>query len=119
MAPYGAYAQNWMMDLQLWDLIKHKVVYAASVSQANQFIYSGNVDVAFTSASAIPLISKGNFQPISQHEIPIYHTLSIIGDPHRKEIKEVRHFLQSESSRMLFREYGFQLVNPLPQSASR
>lgn len=52
-APYGKEAVNALTANELEVKLKRKLVYAGSISQVNQFIFSGSADIGFTSYSTI------------------------------------------------------------------
>ena len=76
-APYGEAAIEWLKRNELLDSVGHKLVYAESIAQANQFISTKAVSMGFTSLSSVlaePLKDKGNWTKIdeSQHQ-PLAH----------------------------------------------
>jgi molybdate transport system substrate-binding protein len=52
-APYGLAAQQVLQNLELWTALERKIVMGESISQAFQFVDSGNADLGFVSWSQI------------------------------------------------------------------
>jgi len=44
-APYGAAARDFLIDAGLWKLVEPRIVYGENISQALQFVASGNAGV--------------------------------------------------------------------------
>lgn len=53
LAPYGAAARRYLIDVGLWDDIEAKAVYGENAAQAFQFVASGNAEVGFTPRSLV------------------------------------------------------------------
>jgi|SRR6185369_16809257 len=57
-APYGAAAQQAMEKLGLWSAVQSKLVLGENISQAQQFVASGNADLGFVALSQIQDVNK-------------------------------------------------------------
>jgi molybdate transport system substrate-binding protein len=75
-APYGAAAVETMKSLKLYDALQPKLVQGANISQAFQFVDTGNAEVGFVAASQ--LINRGGsrwvvpqnlYEPIRQDAV--------------------------------------------------
>src|SRR5215469_950193 len=75
-APYGAAAVETMKSLKLYDTLQPKLVQGANISQAFQFVDTGNAEVGFVAASQ--LIDRGGsrwvvpqnlYEPIRQDAV--------------------------------------------------
>jgi molybdate transport system substrate-binding protein len=75
-APYGAAAVETMKALKLYDALQPKLVQGADITQAFQFVDTGNADVGFVAASQ--LIDRGGsrwvvpqdlYEPIRQDAV--------------------------------------------------
>jgi molybdate transport system substrate-binding protein len=73
-APYGAAAVETMKSLKLYDALKPKFVQGADITQAYQFVETGNAEVGFVALSQLAGKSEGSrwmvpqdlYQPITQ-----------------------------------------------------
>ena len=59
-APYGAAAVETMQSLKLYDALKPKFVEGANISQAYQFVETGNAEVGFIALSQLAGKSEGS-----------------------------------------------------------
>jgi len=62
LAPYGAAARQVMEGLGVWDLLQGQLVMGENITQAHQFVASGNADLGFVAFSQIPR-SGANSEP--------------------------------------------------------
>jgi molybdate transport system substrate-binding protein len=73
-APYGAAAVETMQSLKLYDALKPKFVEGADITQAYQFVATGNAEVGFVALSQLAgknegsrwLVPQNLYQPIVQ-----------------------------------------------------
>jgi molybdate transport system substrate-binding protein len=73
-APYGAAAVETMKSLKLYDALKPKFVEGADITQAYQFVETGNAEVGFVALSQLAGKSEGSrwmvpqdlYKPITQ-----------------------------------------------------
>jgi molybdate transport system substrate-binding protein len=73
-APYGAAAVETMKSLKLYDALKPKFVEGANITQAYQFVETGNAEVGFVALSQLAGKSEGSrwmvpqdlYKPITQ-----------------------------------------------------
>ena len=76
-APYGAAAVETMRSLKLEDALKPKLVMGANISQAFQFVDSGNAELGFVALSQLTGKSEGSrwlvpqelYKPIRQDAV--------------------------------------------------
>ncbi|MDH5560743.1 MAG: molybdate ABC transporter substrate-binding protein [Deltaproteobacteria bacterium] len=115
-APYGQEAVRALKFLGIFDKIKPKLIYGESISQANQFIYSKEVDLGITSKSTVlspAMRGKGtyfeldpkSYEPILQGAVILKRGL--LENP--ELAREFYQFLFSEQARKIFLAYGYQL----------
>lgn len=57
LAPYGAAAEAWLRDRELWEGLSVRAVRGESVAQAWQFVASGNADLGLVALSQLRLAS--------------------------------------------------------------
>jgi len=76
-APYGAAAVETMKSLGLYDALKPKFVEGANISQAYQFVETGNAEIGFVALSQVVSDDRGSrwevpqdlYQPIRQDAV--------------------------------------------------
>jgi len=76
-APYGAAAVETMKALKLYDTLKPKIVEGANVTQALQFVATGNAEAGFVALSQLSgyiggsrwLVPQNLYKPIKQDAI--------------------------------------------------
>jgi len=77
-APYGRAAVAALTTLKLYDALKPRLVTAENISQAAQFVDSGNADAALTprlsAGGAYFIIPRGLYPPIEQGAVIIRNT---------------------------------------------
>ena len=105
LAPYGLAAQQTLESLGLWNAAQPKLVRGQSVSQAFQFVASGNATVGFISASQLP-VGSGSHWLVPQHLYqPMEHQLVVLNG--RPAAAGFAAFLQSAAARKLIQENGY------------
>ncbi len=66
-APYGAAAVETMSSLQLYDSLKPKLVQGANITQAFQFVATGNADLGFVALSQLAGSQRGSRWMVPQN----------------------------------------------------
>lgn len=70
-APYGTAAMNVMKKYQLYDKVAGKIVTGESITQASQYIASGNAEIGFTAKAIVisdAMKGKGHWVEIRQQD---------------------------------------------------
>jgi molybdate transport system substrate-binding protein len=112
IAPYGKAAKEVLINLNLWDHIKHKLVFGESVTQTNQFLLTEAVQAGITSQSLIHspnFTSDGQWNEInnSLHQ-PISHGIAILNSSSNPEAsKNFIDFLNKDDTINLLKEFGY------------
>ncbi|NNF34905.1 MAG: molybdate ABC transporter substrate-binding protein [Saprospiraceae bacterium] len=112
IAPYGKAAKEALMKLNMWEQIKHKLVFGESVTQTNQFLLTEAVEAGITSQSLIHSthfssdglwikIENSLYQPIS-HGIAILKSSTNI-----EASKKFIDYINDDNSINLLKEYGY------------
>ncbi|QUH24743.1 molybdate ABC transporter substrate-binding protein [Serpentinicella alkaliphila] len=108
-APYGLAAKEALISFGLWDLIEHKVVYSENVSQALQFVETGNAQVGITALSLITedmnylLIDKQLHNPLNQ-------IIGIVSHSNNQQLgKAFTDFVKSPKAEVVLKEYGYDI----------
>jgi molybdate transport system substrate-binding protein len=80
-APYGAAAVETMKALGVYDALKRKLVQGTNVTQAYQFVETGNAEIGFVALSQVILREEGSrwivpgnlYAPIAQDAVLLTH----------------------------------------------
>lgn len=109
-APYGVRAQQALQYAQLWQPLKHLLVYGENVAQAAQFALSSNTQggiIAYSLARAPMLADKGNFYliPANFHE-PLLQRMILLKHDNATAQAFYR-FMQSTWTQQTLEDFGF------------
>jgi len=110
-APYGLAAQQVLEHLGLWNKVQPRLIRGDSITQAYQFIASGNVPAGFIALSqlkgrAIPaddywIIADELYEPINQQAILLRNGEE---NPAAREFME---FLHSRTAKAIIAAFGY------------
>lgn len=108
-APYGAAAVETMKALHAYEAVEPKLVVGANVSQAFQFVDSGNAELGFVALSQLAGRSDGSrwevpqdlYAPIRQDAVLLRHGAD---NPAATAFIE---FLKSPEARAIIEKYGY------------
>lgn len=108
-APYGAAAKQALESRGLWESVQDRLVIGENISQAFQFVESGNADVAIVALSLIRKPGREVLVPAEFHQ-PIDQALAVClhGDQTEGGRSFVT-FLATPEARQIMESYGFQL----------
>lgn len=123
-APYGRAAMEALQKLEVLEAAKPKLVVGESVSQAVQFVQSGNAEIGFVPYSllVVPplkgvglyiLLPAGSYTPIAQGVVV---TQKGAGNPLAKAYLD---FLGSETAHAILEANGYALSDPLAEKPAR
>jgi molybdate transport system substrate-binding protein len=108
-APYGAAAVATMQKLGLYDGLKPKLVEGADITQAFQFVESGNAEVGFVALSQLTGKTGGSFWIVPQGLYPaIKQDAGLLkkGASHAAA-KAFLEFLKGPEARETIAKYGY------------
>jgi len=112
LAPYGAAAQEVLERLAWWPGVRPRLVYAANVAQAHQFVATGNASAGFIALSQVMeqgQIKEGSawLVPAAMHR-PLRQEAVLLkaGEGHAAALALLK-YLQSEPARELMRAHGY------------
>ncbi len=119
-APYGRAAVAAMKHVQLYDQVSDRLVMGENVSQAAQFVESGNAQVGFVALAHItsPAIEgKGRYWQIPAEAYPpLEQGLVIISRSRRKkQAAAFVEYIKTAESAKVFSRYGFGLPAQAPE----
>lgn len=111
LAPYGKLAKKKLQDLGIYEKVKHKIIYAESISQVNQYIALKSVDVAFTSQSVqfIPNLKNINNQLIvfPKYTASQAMILTRFANESLESSQKFYDFLSKQEARKVFEDFGY------------
>lgn len=108
-APYGAAAVETMKSLKLYDSLKPKFVEGANITQAYQFIETGNAEVGFVALSQLAGKNEGSrwmvpqdlYKPITQGAVLLKK-----GENNPAATAFIE-FLKGPEARAIIEKYGY------------
>jgi molybdate transport system substrate-binding protein len=108
-APYGAAAVETMQSLKLYDALKPKFVEGANITQAYQFVETGNAEVGFVALSQLTGKSEGSrwlvpqelYKPITQGAVLLRK-----GEKNPAATAFIE-FLKGPEARAIIEKYGY------------
>lgn len=114
IAPYGAAAREFLRQAELWESARPQLVIGENVSQALQFVASGNAQIGFVARSQLqaPSLPEASCTwpvPPSMHA-PIEQQAILL--PHGANVDGARRFLQflrSDAARVIIKRHGYLL----------
>jgi molybdate transport system substrate-binding protein len=111
-APYGAAAVAAMKYAGIYDQVKGKIVQGENISQAAQFVHSGNAEVgivALSLALAPAMKSDGRYVVVPPKDYPpLIQAAVILKSSREKEVaNQFLQFLKQPDTVALMRGYGF------------
>ncbi len=113
-APYGRAAVAALRHAGLYDQVSDRLVLGENISQAAQFVESGNAQAGFVAlahAAAPSMRGKGKYwevpadfyPPLAQGVVVLSHS------QHKKEAAELLRYFKTKEVADLLRKYGFTL----------
>ncbi len=118
-APYGRAAVQALRAAGIWDPVRPKLVLGENISQAFQFVRTGNADagiVALSLAVGDAGQQTGRYWLIPPNLYhPIHQTAAVMAQsPHRGTAKVFLAFVTGREGRNVLRRYGFGLPGQAP-----
>ena len=108
--PAGKYGVETLENMQLWEALEPKVVYAKDVRQVLTYTETENVDAGLvynTDAMISDKVATIATAPATTHTPIIYPVGVIKNTKHTAEAQDFYNFLQSEEAMKVFEQYGF------------
>jgi molybdate transport system substrate-binding protein len=111
-APYGRAAVAALTSMQLYDQLKPRLVIAENISQAAQFVESGNAQVGFIAlAHAVPLAMRGEgkFWKVPAEAYPALDQGVVVlsHSQHKPEAAAFVNYIKTKDATDVLRRYGF------------
>lgn len=117
LAVYGAAGQAVMKKLGVWETIEPRIVTAENITQAYQFVATGNAELGFVAFSQIVgpdgQVAKGSAWMVPADLYPRLTQDVILLAPGKANpaAKALVVYLQSEKARSVIVSYGYELPN--------
>jgi molybdate transport system substrate-binding protein len=113
-APYGKAAVAALKHDGLYEKVESRLVLGENVSQAAQFVESGNAQaglVALSHALAPGMKEKGRYREVPTSSYPELDQGAVIlsHSPHKQEAAAFLDYLKSADARAVLQRYGFSL----------
>jgi molybdate transport system substrate-binding protein len=113
-APYGRAAEAALEYFALYDQIASKLVMGENVSQAAQFVESGNAQaglIALSQALAPAMAGKGRYWTVPQEAYPTLNQSAVVLSKSKQmdAAKKFLEFVRGPESSSLLKSYGFSL----------
>ena len=111
-APYGRAAVAALKHAGLYDQISDRLVLGENISQAAQFVESGNAQAGFVAlahAIAPEMKGKGKYWEVPADFYPLLAqgVVVLAHSQHKKEAAEFEEYIKSKDCTELLRKYGF------------
>jgi molybdate transport system substrate-binding protein len=108
-APYGAAAVYVMKKYKVYDKVAGKLVTGESITQASQFIASGNAEIGFTAKSIViadAMKGKGHWVELKQADYPAIKQAAVLLKDN-VGARKFYEFLFSAQARKIFEQFGY------------
>ncbi|MGH7957717.1 MAG: molybdate ABC transporter substrate-binding protein [Opitutaceae bacterium] len=116
-APYGKAAREALTKLGLWQEAESKIVIGENITQAAQFVETGNADAGFVAMSLVlspKLKDRGRWQEIDADLYSPLEQAAVItkkGESNPAAARFLR-FLRGPEARAIFERFGYRLPEP-------
>jgi molybdate transport system substrate-binding protein len=113
-APYGRAAVEALKHAGLYDRLSDKFVTGENISQAAQFVESGNAQAGFVAlahAIAPAMKGKGRYWEVpADYYAPLAQGVVVISrSSHKKEARQFLDYLKTSPAKEVLQKYGFTL----------
>jgi molybdate transport system substrate-binding protein len=110
-APYGAAAVETMKSLKLYDALQPKFVEGANITQAYQFVATGNAEIGFVALSQLTgntsgsrwLVPQNLYKPIRQDAVLLKKGAN------NEAATAFMTFLKGPEARAIIEKYGYEI----------
>jgi molybdate transport system substrate-binding protein len=111
-APYGRAAVAAMKHYGVYDQVAGRLVLGENVSQAAQFVESGNAQAGFVAlahAAAPAMQGKGRYWVVPEEAYPALAqgVVVLLRTQHKKQAAEFVEYVRTKETAELLRKYGF------------
>jgi molybdate transport system substrate-binding protein len=119
-APYGQAAVAALRHFKLYDQVSSRLVQGESVSQAAQFVESGNAQIGFLPLSLVfapEVKAKGRYWEVPREAYPSIDQGAVVlaKAPHKELALKFLEYLKRPATAQLLKRYGFETPPSLSQ----
>lgn len=119
LAPYGAAAREVLQRLGLWERLSSQIVRGENVTQAFQYVQTGNAELGFVACSQIMSLdqtSRGSIWEVPPDLYsPIEQQAVLLRD--RPGARDFLEFVRSSEARNIIRSHGYETFPPGTQKS--
>ncbi len=110
LAPYGAAAQEVLSRLSVYPELRSRLVMGENISQAYQFVDTGNAELGLVALSQISGREKVGYWivPSDMHK-PIEQQAVLLKSGNQQAALALMQYLRSSRSREIIQQYGYSL----------
>ncbi|HEY2646075.1 MAG TPA: molybdate ABC transporter substrate-binding protein, partial [Candidatus Acidoferrales bacterium] len=113
-APYGRAAEEALKNAGVYDTVKDKLVLGENISQAAEFVESGNADAGIIALSLVlspTMKDKGHVWTIPENlYAPIQQGAVVVGaSKNPQEARQFLEYIKMPATTALLERYGFAL----------
>jgi molybdate transport system substrate-binding protein len=110
-APYGLAAVQTMQKLGVYEALKPKIVQGASITQALQFVATGNAELGFVALSQVEDETGGSrwLVPEADHAPIVQQAVLLKPGADDAAAKAFLAFLKGPQARAIIRRYGYEV----------
>ena len=112
-APYGLAAQQTLQNIGAWDQVRPKLVRGENISQAFQFVESGNAQAGFVAKSQLHSYAGENISkcrwdvPPDQHQ-PIEQKMVVLkASSEKPAVEAFENFIAGDLAAAIMEEFGY------------
>ncbi len=120
-APYGRAAISALKRADFYERLKSKLVFGENISQAAQFVQSGNAQAGLLAMSLVmsPALKSGKRWELPADQYPPVEQVVVLlsASPNKSAALDFLAFLKTPAARSIFERYGFFL--PPSQAAEK
>lgn len=115
-APYGRAAAAALKHFGLYEKIQPRLVLGENISQAAQFVESGNAQVGFVAlahALAPAMQGKGRYWRVPADAYPALDQGAVVisSSPHRQDAAALLDYMKGAEAKAVLKHYGFSVPN--------
>lgn len=108
--PAGEYAKESLINMNIWESVKEKIIYGKDVKAVKTYVENGDVDFGFIYKSDAKDLKNAQIVlevPKEYHKEIIYSIAPIkSGENYNESIKIIKYIMSNEGKE-IFKEYGF------------
>ncbi|MFL5814500.1 MAG: molybdate ABC transporter substrate-binding protein [Bdellovibrionia bacterium] len=114
LAPYGQAAKEALEKMSLWRKHQSRIVLGENITQAHQFVASGNAELGFIALSQVMKDGKkpeGSFWIVPQSMYSAIKQDAVLLEKGKENLaaKQFLEFLKSNQAKKIIEQYGYEL----------